>query len=335
MPRTTDTVTNTPRVGTVTVEGQTLTSIAPAPTNPTGPAGNASITHPTYEQRPFVGPRKGRRNLYVPQESQAGSRHELVTMWRDRPGELDAVATTAVMLVRQDRDVRPIQASEIERTPLREFDSVLRPASYESMPNRISKYVFCTPYGNHAVWAGSRNEENHLRELDWEGHHDVNTQFLQFAWNLPTGRIVYHYPDTLVRHGGCIEVVDVAAQVRMDPARAAVYELTARTCELLGWTFSVGLDNISVARERNLRFLAAFRHQLRDVRVEEWGDIPLPRTMWGLVQAEGGGTGGWQNACAQLWHRRIGFDLDRLLDDTTVLLDQPAPSKRVAWEVAR
>lgn len=333
MPRTTDTVSNTPRVGTVTVEGQTLTSIAPV--NPPGPSGNEAVGQPLYEQRPFVGPRKGRRNLHVPQESQSGSRNELGSIWRDRPDELDAVATTVRMLVKQDREVRYIRAAELERTPLREFDPVLRPSAYEDMPNRISKYVFRNPDGNHAVWAGSRNEENHLRELDWEGHCNVNTQFIQFAWNLPTGRVLNHYPDFLVGDGGSIEVVDIAAQMRMTPSRAAVYDLTARTCRYLGWTFSVGLDNISIARQRNLRFLAAFRHELRDVRVEEWGDIPLPRTMWGLVQAHGGGTRGWQHACAQLWHRHVGFDPDRLLDDTTALRAELAPSKRFAWEVAR
>ena len=333
MPRTTDTVTNTPRVGTVTVEGQTLTSIAPV--NPPGPVGNDTVGARSYEQSPFVGPRKGRRNLYVSQESQAGSRHELVRLYRESPDELNAVSLTAVLTAKHGRDVRTITAEEVERTPLRDFAAVLRPAAYQGMTNRISKYVMCSPYGNHAMWAASGNEETHLRELDWEGHFNVNTQFLQFAWTLPTGRVVYHYPDIFVGTGGRIEVVDVAAQARMNPSRAAVYDLTARTCRWFGWTFSVGLDNVSVARQRNLRFLSAFRHQLRDVRVEEWGDVPLPRTMWGLVQAEGGGTRGWQNACAQLWHRRIGFDPDVLLDDTTPLLDRPARSVRQAWEVAR
>ncbi len=288
-----------------------------------------------YEQRPFVGPRKGRRNLYVPQPSAAGSADELVTLRQIDPSNLNAIARTARFTVRVDQMVFEISAQELEDTPQREFDCVLRPAAYSSMAHYIGTYKFLNPDGNHAVWFNSLNEMAHLRELDFEGHRDVNTQHIQIRWALPSGRDIHHYVDIADRHVSTLRLVDVTTMAENSVTKSAVFDLTARTCRQLGWTYEVGLDNISEERQRNLRFLAAFRHELEDAPTDRWFPRPIPATMWALVQAEGGGTRGWQRACSRLWNREIGIDLDRILDDTTVLTDTVATSPRIPWAVTR
>lgn len=284
-----------------------------------------------FEQQPLVGPRKGRRNLFVPRPSAAGSVEELLSLFRDDPRNLDGIATTARATVTAGGEAFEMRPEDLTALPLRELGPVQRPAAYSSMQHYIGKYVFMTPEGNHAVWFNSLNELNHLRELDFERVWNVNTQCVQLTWYLPSGRPLVHVPD-IVKHDDGFGVVDVTAVDGLGEHKAVVFALTARTCRSLGWLYEVGTDSISVARQRNLRYLSMFR-RLGEVPVNEWGDEPHPRTLWGLVQAFGGGSEAWSKAAAMLWHRVFGFDLDRPIDATTRLLDVPVPSPRSAWEV--
>lgn len=302
------------------------------------------LQHPTEPRRPLrssfqppplIAGRRGRRNTYVEPSRNRASEGELAELLSaDRSRQLWAIAATARATVRWCGHEVTAPLRMIDKIPTCELLPVRRPASYPTQRNFVSKEVVAAPDGDRAVWSESFNERAHLRELGWEGVHDLNTQALMLTWQLPTGRIVSHFPDIIARDDmWTTTLYDISAQAFMNEHRRTIFDLTACTCAQAGWSYEVGVDSISKARELNLRFLYGFRNYPGDLPPRDWSDASAARTVAGLVWAEGGGTVGWTRTCARLWRRDVGFDMDRPLDDCTVLQLQPPGPPRVKWSV--
>ena len=201
------------------------------------------------------------------------------------------------------------------------------------MRHYVGRYVVHDPVGYYAVWHESLLEGTHLRELDWEGVRDLNTQVLRIEWALPSGRALYHYPDFMMRADGALTLINVSARYWLQERRHAIFDLTTFTCERFGWRHEVGLDDVSMARQRNLRYLEGFRAVLHDEPPLAWVDRP-PRSFWGLRGREGGGVFGGQRAAARLWSREMSFDPDEYLEDySKVWIGSPAAPPRREWTV--
>lgn len=287
-----------------------------------------------YEPPPLIGARKGRRNLFVPQGSSAGSFEEALSLRRELPSALRAIASTCVMVTRHRGGTgRPMSPADFDSILLRELLPVRRPPAYTDMGHFTGKHATHDAFGPFAVWFESLLELDHLREIEWEGVDELNTQVIQLRWTLPSGRCLYHYPDIVFRAGDHTVLVDVSTRSRLTEERCLAFDLTALSCGRWGWAFEIATDELSTTRRRNLRYIAAGRDN-GELAPPRWDAKSRPQTMWGLVLAEGGGAAGWQNAVSRLWRREIGMDLDALLDDTTVLIDAPAASPRRRWAVS-
>lgn len=216
---------------------------------------------------------------------------------------------------------------------MRELLPVRRPSSWRGMRHYVGRYVVHDPAGYYAVWWESLLEATHLRELDWEGARDINSQVLRIEWELPSGRALYHYPDFLVHTDSTMTVVNVSARRWLGLRRNAVFDLTSLTCARFGWRHEVGLDDVSPARQRNLRYLEGFRAVLDGEATADFGDRP-PRSLWGLQRREGGGIFGGQRAAARLWSREVSFNPDEYLEDySRVWIGAPSARPRHEWTV--
>lgn len=287
-----------------------------------------------YDPPPLIGARRGRRTILInPPTNVASEREVAALLSRDRGRQVRAIAATARATIRQRGVEITVRPEMLDLVPTRELLPVRRPPAYESMVNYVSKEVVRAPDGNLQVWSESFNERKHLFELAWEGVNDLNTQSLLLWWTLPTGRIVHHVPDFLGRDGTWhTTLYDIYSDYFMDETRHHQYDLTAATCEAIGWGYEVGKDDISDVRVHNVRTLFGSGEHEPALPPLDWRSAGI-RTLAGLAVAEGGGEVGWERAYTRLWRREVGFDPGGQLEDWTVLTPELPASPRRTWPV--
>lgn len=289
-----------------------------------------------YQPRVIVSARRGRRTLFARPPSPRGSLLDLIQIMRWHPAERADLAATCQLTALPRGEVLTMNPTDLAEFPLRELEPIRRPPSHAKMRNFVGLYAVRSDEGNYMVQHESLLEAAHLRELDFAGQRDLNTQSVRLDWRLPTGKVLSHYPDFIVRSAGRTTIVDVSDESKLNEVeRIAVFDLTALTCAQVGWNYEVGTDEVLVpARRFNLRYLSAFRDELRN-EPERPESGPWPKSFWGLVEAEGGGTRGAARAAARLWRREIAIDLSQLLDDTSPLVPAPVATPRRPWVPAR
>lgn len=148
---------------------------------------------------------------------------------------------------------------------------VRRPVAYQGMSNYVS--TLCVPtarFGGRSVWCESFNEQANYRDflLRW-GVAQFATQMLRMEWVL-AGGIRVHFPDALALHeDGRVTLIDVTTTKRLEDERAAaIFALTRRTSEALGWRYEL-LTELTPQRVRNVNALWAKRAQAPD-RASTW-----------------------------------------------------------------
>jgi hypothetical protein len=297
-------------------------------------SGSREPLRSIYDPPPLIGARRGRRTVLIdPPRNVASDRELTVLLGRNRAANVRAIAATARATIRQRGVEITVTPDLVDLVPTRELLPVRRPASYPAMTNYISKEVVYAPDGNLQVWSESFNERKHLYELAWEGVNDLNTQSLMLWWTLPTGRIVPHFPDFLGRDDRWhTTLYDIYAEYYMDDHRRDLYDLTAATCQAIGWGYEVGKDDISDLRVRNVRNIFRFGEGEPVPAPVDWQGRGI-RSLAGLAAAEGGGELGWERAYARLWRREVGFDPEKPLVDYTALTPTLPASPRHTWAV--
>ncbi|KQR17269.1 hypothetical protein [Cellulomonas sp. Leaf334] len=288
-----------------------------------------------YQPPPLILAKRGRRSIFVRQPPSRGAwafLDELVAGAR-RVAVLRAIASTVRMIGRPRELARELSVVDVERIPMRELVPVRRPPAYTTMKNYVGMYPILDPQGFYRVWHESLLEAAHLRELEWAGVLDINAQVLRLEWEVFSGRYVYAYPDFIFRYNGQITIVSVGARRFLHERRRLQYDLISLVCEMFGWRHEVGLDDISLPRQRNLRYLMGQRETLTG-EPQLGPAAPDLLSFWTLANLEGGDWIGTSRATARLWRREYTFDLDDYLEDTTVMhLGGLVPPVRHTWEV--
>jgi hypothetical protein len=200
------------------------------------------------------------------------------------------------------------------------------------MPNFVGRMNVPTTSGTGTVWFESMNERHHLIDLIIaDGVVHIATQPARIAWHF--GRAVReHTPDILARRSdGTWLLVDVTRSSKLaEVAAAAIFALTARTAEALGWDYELRTE-LPLQRARNLRWLwthACLRQQgpraWRGLLDElEW---PLP---WrDVAETLGDAPVGHQRLCRAVELRELFIDLDRPVDSSTLVDRRPIQVNR-------
>lgn len=166
------------------------------------------------------------------------------------------------------------QAAHVVTAPLAEFNSltpdrlldVRRPVAYQGMSNYVS--TLCVPTGwttGRSVWCESFNEQSNYRDfLLAHGATQFATQMMRLEWVM-VGGIRVHFPDALaLGEDGRLTLIDVTTTKRLEDARAAaVFALTRRTCDVMGWRYEL-FTELSPQRVRNVNAVWAKRVQAPD-----------------------------------------------------------------------
>jgi hypothetical protein len=151
---------------------------------------------------------------------------------------------------------RALEVSELPGADPLDWDPVRRPTSWTEKVNRTTIFVVKArgPVPPYATWAESLSEADHLRDFLY-GRPDrlLVTQVLRLTWKLD-GFALTHYPDVLVWEGDERLLCDVTSGRSLDAPQTLAWELSARLCEELGWSYEVRLP---MSRQRSLNLRAA------------------------------------------------------------------------------
>lgn len=217
----------------------------------------------------------GRRTLYVPDLTGKRAPWERVIEAAADPGDASAVASGATVrrvdLAADRAWVETVDLCGLTALTPDDVLDVRRPVAYQGMSNYPS--TLCVPtraWSWRSVWCDSFNEQANYRDfLLQPGTVEFAAQMLRLEWVFPSG-IRVHYPDAMALDaGGTVTVLDVTTKRRFqDPRVAAVFDLSRRTCQALGWRYLLRFE-LSPQRVRNVNAL--------------WGrrrDDPARRQRW-------------------------------------------------------
>lgn len=259
---------------------------------------------------------------------------ELITAAAD-PDLCDAVASTAVFVVRTAASQQTLSVADAARLRPDDLLPTRRPASYRGMRNFIGRACVPSEAGPSAVWFESLNERNHLRDLMLTRRVvGLATQPMLVVWSLPGG-VRRHFPDMLVRYAsGRVMACDVT---RLDgltrPAVLAQFTLMAATARGLGWDLEIRTE-MPAQRVRNQSHVHACRHAEPADR-ERWvslvADGPADATLGEFVARCGGGPRGIGAALHLLARGELSIDFDQPLANMTPTRRWRAEPSDVPW----
>ena len=235
-----------------------------------------------------------------------------------------------------DPTVRHGRVTDIAEVPVGRLATVRRPASYNGMRHYISRMVVANEGVNTAVWAESRNELTHFRDV-------VISQPVRSAMSQPA-RLEFafahgvgsHIPDLLIEtDDGHRLLYDITKDdPRDDPVRSAVFRLTAEVARSLGWRYAVRFP-CTQQRSRNVDLVWAHRGSTREIApatpelVELLGQLPLPLHV--VVHRWSSKAGALAKVWSALAHRHFYADLDRPLSPEALILPRPV-ARAHQWE---
>ena len=201
---------------------------------------------------------------------------------------------------------------------------VRRPVAYQGMSNYPS--TLCAPTRTHesrSVWCESFNEQANYRDfLLASSTIEFASQMMRLEWVLQSG-IRVHYPDAMgLDANGAVTMMDVTTARRFqDPCVAAVFDLTRRTCEALGWRYQVRFE-LAPQRVRNLNALWSQR-RAEPGRAAQWlsgaGGAPSSVQFHVLARLLGAGHADVRGVLHLLATGHFRTDLDAPLRPETVL----------------
>ena len=261
----------------------------------------------------------GRRTLFIPDLTGKRAPWERVIETAADASDPSGVASAATVR-RADHDA---ERAWVDTTDLRGLkavtpDGVLdvrRPVAYQGMSNYPS--TLCVPTrarGWRSVWCESFNEQANYRDFLLDSATvEFATQMMRLEWVFPTG-IRVHYPDAMALDAsGMVTLLDVTTRRRFQDARvAAVFELTRRTCEALGWRYLLRFEP-SPQRIRNINALWGRRHHdpaLSERWVRAAEQAPSPVQFHVLARLLGDGKPNVTAVMHLLATRRFRADLD-------------------------
>lgn len=259
-----------------------------------------------------VAHRGGRRVSFIPPVSGPRASWEAVSRAATQPRryrELVESASITCRVVDDGRRSRIVHHSAIELSDI-EPDALLdvrRPTSYVGQSNFVGTITAPSDHWEwRAVWCESLLERSHYHDLLIAlPVRQLATQGLRLEWYTPTG-VRYHVPDALaLLADGTRLLCDVTTLKRFESPRVrSVFDLTAATCEFIGWDYEVRVE-MPAQRARNVRFLRAFR-QLESPRDERararWrnAQISVPVQIHPLARSLGDGD--VRRGLIRVWH---------------------------------